>query len=64
MFWVSSTFQMLTFQNKGHNVGGRPLDALTDSWLYQTLTPFPSNRYFMIGPFYHVMAIMMVEIWD
>ena len=44
---------MLSFQNKGRNgtlVGGRPMDALTNSGIYQTLTPLPPNRYVAIGP--------------
>lgn len=51
MVWVSSAFESLLFQNKGPNhtlVGGRPVDALTNSEIYQILTPLPPNRYFMI----------------
>lgn len=51
MFWVSSAFEMLPFQNKGPNgtlVGGRLMNGLTNSGTYQILTPLPMNRYFMI----------------
>lgn len=49
----SSTFEMLPLQKKGPNgtlVGGRPTDGLTNSGIYQTLTPLSTDRYFMIGP--------------
>jgi len=53
MFLVSSVFEMLPFQNKGPNgtlVGSRPTDGLTNSGIYQTVTPLPTNRYFMKRP--------------
>lgn len=52
-FGVYFAFQILPFQNKGPNgtlVGGRHMDARTDSGNCQTLAPLSTNRYFMVGP--------------